>query len=333
MTEFRKPELTQFLNQFDKKKDLGLITGSFDVFHLGHKHALQYAKAKVEKLIVLVNSDESIKIYKGKNRPKQNYATRINNLENFDSELIYVKLDDVIPNDYIKIIKPTKYFISKEWSLNPPEKFELKKINCDLIIHPDLDGFSSTNEIDKNFENKFTENAAIFFDRDGTINEDNGYINSIDDVKIKDVNLEGLKNLSLLNFKNIIITNQSGVSKGLISNEQLKAVNNKIKKIVENNDGRIDQIYFDTGSSETPSKYRKPNNGMLLQAIEEFNIVLRRSWLIGDKDSDIELAKRNHIKSIYINNLQYDYSSSFDYDFKVDNLLEAYYIIKEKQYN
>lgn len=333
MTEFSKPELTRFLNQFDKKKDLGLITGSFDIFHLGHKHALQYAKEKVEKLIVLVNSDESIKIYKGKNRPKQNYATRINNLENFDSELIYVKLDDVIPNDYIKIIKPTKYFISKEWSLNPPEKFELKKINCDLIIHPDLDGFSSTKEIDKNYENKFKENAAIFFDRDGTINEDSGYINSIDDVKIKDVNLEGLKKLSSLNFKNIIITNQSGVSKGLISNEQLKAVNKKIKTIVENNDGRIDQIYFDTSSSEIPSKYRKPNNGMLLQAIEEFNIVLRRSWLIGDKDSDIELAKRNHIKSIYINNLQYDYSSSFAYDFKVDNLLEAYFIIKEKQYN
>lgn len=333
MTEFSKPQLTQFLNHLDKKKDLGLISGSFDIFHQGHKHALQYAKEKVENLIVLVNSDESIKIYKGKNRPKQNYATRINNLENFDPELIYVKLDDVIPNDYIKIIKPTKYFLSKEWSSNPPEKCELKKIDCDLIIHPDLEGFSSTKEIDKNFENKFLENAAIFFDRDGTINKDRGYINSIDDVEIKDINLQGLRKLSCLNFKNIIITNQSGVSKGLISDEQLKGVNNKIKKIVENNGGRIDKIYFDTSSPEAPSKFRKPNNGMLLQAIEEFNIVLRRSWLIGDKDSDIELAKRHHIKSIYINNDQYDYSSGFNYDFKVDNLLEAYYIIKEKQYN
>ena len=68
---------------------------------------------------------------------------------------------------------------------------------------------------------------------------------------------------------------------------------------------------------------------MILKAVDEFNIVLKNSWLIGDKDTDIELAKKNNIKSIYIENKMYKYTSEFKYDYKVRNLFEAYRIIKQ----
>ena len=135
--------------------------------------------------------------------------------------------------------------------------------------------------------------------------------------------------MSKLKYKNIIVSNQSGISRGYFTESDLKKVNNRVIELIKENGGRIDQIYFDTSLPENPSNFRKPNNGMLLRAIEEFNIVLKDSWLIGDKDTDVELAKKNNIKSIYIKNEKYEYNSRFIYDYSVNDLYEAFKIILE----
>ncbi len=308
---------------------IGMISGSFDKLHAGHKHALSFAKEYCDHLIVLVNSDNSIKTYKGKNRPFENIATRVESLEKYNNNFIIYEFDDLIPNKIIESIKPNFYFLPKEWSSNPVEKAILEKIDCKLIIHTSLPGFSTSSGTSKNEIKKFKENSAIFLDRDGTINDDVGYLNDKSKISISEENLNGLKLISKLKYLNIIITNQSGVSKGLLSVDKLKEINECLIDKIESHGGRIDKVYYDISSNENPSRFRKPNNGMVLKAVDEFNVVLRDSWLIGDKDTDIELAKKNNIKSIYIENKMYKYQSEFVYDFKVNNLTEAYEIIKE----
>ena len=291
----------------DKKKVIGLITGSYDLLHEGHKFAINYSLKKSDVLIILVNSDISIKTYKGKNRPFEPLSKRMKNLENFNEDLILYKLDDVIPNELIE---------------------KIYEVGCKLDVHPELEGFSTSSNHIVNKSKKFKENFAIFFDRDGTINKDTGYVSQTSQIEIEDINLKGLKLISELNYLNIVVTNQSGVAKGYLSEEQLKEINNKILEIINFSGGRIDKFYYDISSSEKPSIYRKPGNGMLLKAVEDFDIVLRGSWLIGDKDTDIEMAKKNHIRSIYIENKNYPYVSSYKFDFKAENLFDAYKIIK-----
>ena len=324
-----KKDLINYLDSLSKENSIGVITGSFDLLHDGHKYALDYSSKLVDKLIVLVNSDETIYIYKGKNRPIESFEERIKNLEEYNNNLIYVELDEVIPNNLLKIIKPNKYFISKEWSFNPAEKIELIEFSTEIIEHPELEGFSSSKIVEEKIITKFKDDKAIFLDRDGTINEDKGYINSSEDIEIKEINLKGIREMSKLKYKNIIVSNQSGISRGYFTESELKKVNNRVIELITENGGRIDQIYFDTSLPENPSNFRKPNNGMLLRAIEEFNIVLKDSWLIGDKDTDVELAKKNNIKSIYIKNDKYEYNSRFIYDYSVNDLYEAFKIISE----
>ena len=324
-----KKDLINYLDSLSKENSIGVITGSFDLLHDGHKYALDYSSKLVDKLIVLVNSDETIYIYKGKNRPIESFEKRIKNLEEYNNNLIYVELDEVIPNNLLKIIKPNKYFISKEWSSNPAEKIELIDFSTEIIEHPELEGFSSSKIVEEKIMTKFKDDKAIFLDRDGTINEDKGYINSSEDIEIKEINLKGIREMSKLKYKNIIVSNQSGISRGYFTESDLKKVNNRVIELIKENGGRIDQIYFDTSLPENPSNFRKPNNGMLLRAIEEFNIVLKDSWLIGDKDTDVELAKKNNIKSIYIKNEKYEYNSRFIYDYSVNDLYEAFKIILE----
>ena len=304
---------------------LGAISGSFDELHDGHKFSITDCSRKVDKLFVLINSDESVKTYKGNQRPIQELNIRLSSLEEFNNEIIIVPFYELIPNNLLEIIMPNKYFLSSEWIKNPVEKPVLEKINCSIEDHPVLANISTS----KNLKISDTSVGAIFLDRDGTINEDVGYLDSLQDIRISQENLPALNNLSNLNLLNIIITNQSGVGQNFFSIETLHSINAQIIKLIEQNNGKIDKLYYDTSTKNNPSEFRKPNIGMILKARVDFNISLKKSWIIGDKDSDIELGKKCNMKSIYIINKKYHYESFFKPDFTVNNLSEAYEIISK----
>ena len=316
-------ELEEVIKNLDFNNKIGAISGSFDCLHEGHRYSLNYCSRNVDILFVLINSDESIKTYKGDERPIQNLNERLNYLENFSNHMYFVSFDELIPNNTLEIIKPDVYFLSSEWILNPVEKPLLNKIGCEIKEHPELEGFSTT----RNNENVDNSKGAVFFDRDGTINEDVGYLSSIEDIKISEHNLDALSKISRLNLFNIVITNQSGVGYRYFTIHEMEKINIEILKVINSNGGRIDKIYYDTSTRENPSESRKPNIGMVLKARKEFNISLKKSWVVGDKDSDIELGKRCNMKTIYIQNNQYEYKSLFKPDYTVVNLYEAYQII------
>ncbi len=135
-------------------------------------------------------------------------------------------------------------------------------------------------------------------DRDGTLNYDCPYCKNADEIKLYDDIFEPIKELSK-DFYIIIITNQSGIAKGYFKEQDLTKMHEKIKSEIASKGGRIDAIYYCPHNSGE-CKCRKPKLGMLKCAIEDFDINLSKSFMVGDKDVDIEFAKNAKIRWIRV---------------------------------
>lgn len=146
---------------------------------------------------------------------------------------------------------------------------------------------------------------AVFLDRDGTINEDPGYLGNPDLVKLLPGVSVGIKELkSKFNFKIVVVSNQSGIDRGLISENDVNLVNEKINNLLREQKTEIDVFYYcpfhPEFSGEEKSKCRKPSPEMILKASEEHNIDLNRSYMIGDKASDILSGLSANVKTILL---------------------------------
>jgi len=166
------------------------------------------------------------------------------------------------------------------------------------------------------------ENRAVFFDRDGTLCKDNNYINNFDKLEI----FPEINQLSILKehgFKIIGISNQSGISRGLVDENFVKEVNKIfIKKY------NFDAFYYCPHHPDEHCSCRKPELGMLIKAKGEFNINIKKSYIIGDKETDMLLAKASGAKGILVKTGEA--KTSIYADFIAEGLKEAIgYIIKE----
>tara|TARA_B100000925_G_scaffold175219_1_gene132081 strand:+ start:391 stop:936 length:546 start_codon:yes stop_codon:yes gene_type:complete len=141
---------------------------------------------------------------------------------------------------------------------------------------------------------------CIFLDRDGTINFDPGYISSVKDFKFYDYTFKALKLLKPLTKSFIIITNQSGVSRGIIEEINLIEINSFIhSKFLKNKLNLLD-IYYCTDLPGNRSTFRKPEKGMFLQASSEHNIDLAQCIMIGDSYTDIVPANELGMSSLFV---------------------------------
>ena len=150
-------------------------------------------------------------------------------------------------------------------------------------------------------------NKAIFLDRDGTLNPDPGYISNPDDFELFPGVPEALVKLQTAGYKLVIITNQSGIARGLITPEQLDAVHQKMLSLFVPYNIKIEGIYHCPHHPDFPSEdgisvcnCRKPAPGMIYKAIEDLNIEPNESFMIGDKLSDVELGINSGVSSIKI---------------------------------
>ena len=148
-------------------------------------------------------------------------------------------------------------------------------------------------------------NKAVFLDRDGTINVDTGYLNDPDLVKLLPGVAEGIFKLkNEYGFKIIVVSNQSGISRGLITKEEVEKVNKRINQILKENSTQIDDFFFCPyhPDYDTPEKCicRKPSPYMIQHASKKHNINISKSFLIGDKQTDLLCAKNAGLKSILL---------------------------------
>ena len=141
---------------------------------------------------------------------------------------------------------------------------------------------------------------CIFLDRDGTLNPDPGYINNILDYNFYDFTLPALKMMSKYNNRFCIVTNQSGVARGLIPINNLNTINKFIREKFSENSISLLDIYmcFDLPNNE--SNNRKPGPGMFLKAKKEYNLKLSKCLMVGDSISDMEAGKNLGMETMLV---------------------------------
>ena len=141
---------------------------------------------------------------------------------------------------------------------------------------------------------------CIFLDRDGTLNPDPGYINNILDYNFYDFTFPALKMMSKNNNRFCIVTNQSGVARGLIPVENLNIINDFIKKQFRANNISLLEIYMCFDHPDNASIRRKPGSGMFLEAKEEYNLKLSKCLMVGDSIIDMEAGKNLGMETMLV---------------------------------
>lgn len=145
---------------------------------------------------------------------------------------------------------------------------------------------------------------TLFLDRDGTINHRiDGYITEWDQFRFLPNALEALQIFHTIFNKILVVTNQQGIGKELMTHEQLKNIHDNMLQVVEYYDGRIDNIYYEPSLAVYNAYCRKPNPGMGEKAKEDYpHISFQKSIMIGDTLSDIEFGKNLGMKTVWIEN-------------------------------
>ncbi|MDR1914905.1 MAG: HAD family hydrolase [Clostridiales bacterium] len=161
-------------------------------------------------------------------------------------------------------------------------------------------------------------NKAVFLDRDGVINEDTGYVFKTEDFRFKDGLFDFCKAAQEKGYLLFIATNQSGIARGYYSESDFLFLTNwMLGRFVERG-VNINKLYYCPYHPDGIGKYkresldRKPNPGMLFSARNEFNLDMRRSVLIGDKNSDMEAGRRAGVGSLFFLKGVYDHSQGDD---------------------
>ena len=136
---------------------------------------------------------------------------------------------------------------------------------------------------------------TIFLDRDGVINKEINYLHKIDEFEFIEGVYETCRYLINLDYKIIIITNQSGIARGYFTENDFQIVTNWMIAEFKKNDVSILDIFHCPHLPDSNCKCRKPRPGMLLEAKYKHNIDMQNSWLIGDKENDIIAANKSGI--------------------------------------
>ena len=141
---------------------------------------------------------------------------------------------------------------------------------------------------------------TFFLDRDGTINEEIGFLHEVEKVKILEGVAEGIKRAREKGYLIIVISNQSGIGRGYFREEDVKKVNERINEILSKEGAEVDAFYYCPHSPEENCSCRKPKPGLFLKAIKDWDIDIFSSINVGDSLRDIEAGIRAGVKKNFL---------------------------------
>lgn len=143
-----------------------------------------------------------------------------------------------------------------------------------------------------------SKRRAVFIDRDGTISEEVGYVNHPSRYRVFPYAAEAIKRLNEAGWLAVLVTNQAGVARGYFTEDVIGAVHTLLAQELERGGARLDAIYYcphHPSVGEPPYRFdcdcRKPRPGLIRRAAADLDIDLERSWMVGDRYSDTELAR------------------------------------------
>jgi len=141
---------------------------------------------------------------------------------------------------------------------------------------------------------------AVFLDRDGTINEEVQYLSRPEEVRLLPGAADALRLLKEHGFKRIIVSNQSGVARGYFSEKEVAEVHTRLLALLANEKSGVEGIYHCSHGPEEGCSCRKPKSGLVKKAEREHHLDLSRSYVVGDKVSDVALARNLGLKAVLV---------------------------------
>jgi D-glycero-D-manno-heptose 1,7-bisphosphate phosphatase len=148
---------------------------------------------------------------------------------------------------------------------------------------------------------------AVFIDRDGTISEEVGYINHASRFRLFPYTADAIKLLNENGWLAIVTTNQAGVARGYFSEDMVQTVHQRMTSELEKEGARLDAIYYcahHPSVGEPPYRLdcdcRKPKPGLITRAATDLDVDLAASWMVGDRYSDVELARNAGVKAMLV---------------------------------
>ena len=183
--------------------------------------------------------------------------------------------------------------------------------------------------------------AAVFLDRDGTINEEVGYLDHLEKFKMIPGTAEAIRRINVSGLKAVVVTNQSGVGRGYFSERLVGEVHALLQEMLKEKGAFIDAFYFcphhpteGKGAYLTFCDCRKPQPGLLLMAAEDLDIDLERSYMVGDMPKDVETARKVGAKGILVKTGYGSQQAAEEVrpDYLAEDLLDAVnWILKDRQ--
>ncbi len=183
--------------------------------------------------------------------------------------------------------------------------------------------------------------TGIFIDRDGTINDEVEFLRTPEQLHLIPHSADAISQLNELGLRVFILTNQSGIARGILTEDELCGIHARLLQLLENQNARIDKIYYcphhPEGSIESYRKVcecRKPKPGLFRRAAEEYNIDLSRSYVIGDKMIDIQAGNNCGARTILVltgygkTELEHCHRNSMRIDYIAEDLYEAVQFVK-----
>ena len=178
---------------------------------------------------------------------------------------------------------------------------------------------------------------AVFIDRDGTISEEVGYVNHVSRYRVFPFAAAAVRALNEAGRLAVLVTNQAGVARGYFVEDLIKEVHGLLASELERGGARLDAVYYcphHPSVGEPPYRLdcdcRKPRPGLIKRAAEELGIDLRKSWMVGDRYSDTELARNAGTRAAFVltgyGRGEYEHQSrpwQHRPDLVAENLLEA----------
>lgn len=179
--------------------------------------------------------------------------------------------------------------------------------------------------------------AAVFLDRDGTINQEVGYIREVNKLNLIPGVSQVIRELNQMKIPVIVVTNQSGVARGYYDEEHLGLLHARMENLLKQDGASVDAIYYCPHLAEgiiepfnRACDCRKPEPGMLIKAAETFDIDFEQSFMIGDKATDVDVGNRVNCQTILLRDgygqqvLDGTYQHRPDPNHIMDNLIQAF---------
>ena len=149
-------------------------------------------------------------------------------------------------------------------------------------------------------DNSVQPGTAVFVDRDGTLNQDRGYVTSPDQLVLFPGVPEAIARLNQLGVLVLMVTNQSAIGRGMMTIEDLENIHVRLASLIRPYGASIDGIFSCPHHPQDGCGCRKPERGLIDQAVDRFSLDLSKCYLVGDKRSDLEVAQKVAIPGVLV---------------------------------